>query len=289
MKASAIEFRLRMLIQIVIVTIAMWAPWVRPWDWGKRLSTLEWLALEISRTGLVSFTVSTPIVILFGVLLAACGMVLRVWGAAYLGYDVVHHGDMQAGAVMAAGPYRYMRNPLYLGGWCMMAAISLLLTPSGALLMVVLIGIFYLRLVLGEEAFLNEKLGEPYRTYLRAVPRILPQLRAGLPSSDAKPHWVIAALTEIMPIGVFLTMAIVSWTYDNQTMLLGILISFLASMLVRGLMKDLIPALVFIVIAPAVWGSFHLSIVRSGLIAFGASLVVHALMSGIKQKPSPQK
>jgi hypothetical protein len=216
-------------------------------------------------------------------------MVLRVWGAAYLGYDVVHHEDMQAGAVMAAGPYRYMRNPLYLGGWCMMAAISLLLTPSGALLMVVLIGIFYLRLVLGEEAFLSEKLGDPYRAYLRAVPRILPRVRAGIPSAAAKPHWVTAALTEIMPIGTFLTMAIVSWTYDNQTMLLFILISFLTSMLVRGLMKDLIPALAFIVIAPAAWGLFHLSIVRSGLIAFGASLVVHALMSGIRQKPSPQK
>ncbi len=289
MKASAIEFRLRMLIQIVIVAIAMWAPWVRPWDWGKRLSTLEWLALEISRTGLASFTVATPIVIIFGALLAACGMVLRVWGAAYLGYDVVHHEAMQAGAVMAAGPYRYMRNPLYLGGWCMMAAISLLLTPSGALLMVVLIGMFYLRLVLGEEAFLGERLGEPYRAYLRAVPRILPRLGTGLPSFDAKPHWITAALTEIMTIGVFLTMAIVSWTYDNQEMLLGILISFLASMLVRGLMKDLIPALAFLVIAPAAWGLFHLSIIRSGLIAFGAALVMHAVMPAIRQKPSPQK
>ena len=288
MKASAIEFRLRMVIQIVIVFIAMWAPWVRPWDIKLRISTLEWLALEISRLGLASFTISTHIVILFGIILAAIGMVLRVWGTAYLGYEVVHHEDMQAGAVMAAGPYRYMRNPLYAGGWFMMAAFSLLLTPSGALLMVVLIAIFYLRLVLGEEAFLTEKLGNPYRQYLRTVPRIVPQLRTSLPCADAKPRWLTAALTEIMPIGVFLTFAIVSWTYDNQTMLLAILISFVVSMVVRGLMKTTIPTLVCLAIAPAAWGLFHLSIFRASLIGLGAAVVVYALMPGIRNKTSAE-
>jgi hypothetical protein len=106
MKASAIEFRLRMVIQIIIVSIAMWAPWVRPWDMRLRRSALEWLALQISHTGLASFTVSTSIVIVFGATLAAIGMVLRVWGAAYLGYDVVHHAEMQGGGVMAALPRR---------------------------------------------------------------------------------------------------------------------------------------------------------------------------------------
>lgn len=289
MKASAIEFRLRMLIQIVIVFIAIWAPWVRPWNMEKRLSTLEGLALEINRSGLASFTVSTHIVIIFGTILAAIGMVLRVWGAAYLGYDVVHHENMQAGAVMAAGPYRRMRNPLYLGGWFMMTAISLLLTPSGALLMVVLIGIFYLRLILGEEAFLTEKLGEPYREYLGAVPRIVPRLGAGLPSAAAEPRWLTAVLTEIVPIGAFLTFAVVSWTYDNPTMLLAIFISFVASMVVRGLMKKTIPALVFLVVSPAAWGLFHVSIVRAGLIGFGASVVVYALMPGVRKKTSAQE
>jgi len=289
MKASAIEFRLRMLIQIVIVSVAMWAPWVRPWDMGLRRSALEWLALQISHTGLASFTVSTSIVIVFGSLLAAIGMVLRVWGAAYLGYDVVHHENMQGGSVMAAGPYRSMRNPLYLGGWFMMAAISLLLTPSGALFMVVLVGIFYLRLVLGEEAFLAEKLGHPYREYLRAVPRIVPRFRStALPSPAAKPRWMIAVLTEIMPIGVFITMAFVSWTYDNGVMLWSILISFLASMVVRGLMKAPVPTSAFIVVAPAAWGMFHLGIFRALLIGLGVSLVVRALVPRAKQEAKPR-
>src|ERR1700689_517166 len=155
MRASAIEFRLRMLIMIIIVFCGFWSPWLGSWDFGRRISTLEWLPLEISRLGIFSFPVATPIVIVFGALVALAGAALRVWGTAYLGYSTVHHGDMQAGAVMADGPFRYLRNPLYLGGWFMMLAVTLLMTPSGALFTIVLITIFYMRLILGEEAFLG--------------------------------------------------------------------------------------------------------------------------------------
>jgi protein-S-isoprenylcysteine O-methyltransferase Ste14 len=278
MRASAIEFRLRMLIQIVIVFLGFWAPWLGMFDLGRRISALEWLALEISRTGLVRFTYSTPIVIVAGALLAALGAIFRVWGAAYLGYDTVHHADMQAGGVMAAGPYRYVRNPLYIGGWFMMAAVSLLMPPTGALFVMVLVSVFYLRLILGEEAFLTAKLGEPYREYLRAVPRLLPSLRANLPAGPAVPHWLTALLTEVMSIGIFVTLAFLSWTYNNETMLWGIFASFIASMVIRGLMKRPIPTCVFVVVPPAVWGLAHVSVFRSTLIGFGAALVVYAIM-----------
>ncbi len=157
MKASAIEFRLRMWIQIVIVFLGFWAPWLGTLDWDRRISTLAWLAMEISRMGIVSFRVAAPVVIVCGALAALLGAVLRVWGAAYLGYGTVHHEEMQGGAVMAAGPFRYVRNPLYLGGWFMMLAICLLMTPTGALFVMVLVTIFYVRLILGEEAFLTSK------------------------------------------------------------------------------------------------------------------------------------
>jgi protein-S-isoprenylcysteine O-methyltransferase Ste14 len=287
MRATALEFRLRMLILVAIASIGVWAPWVGPWDIGRRISTLEWLALQISRTGWVSFSVATPFVIVFGALLAAVGMVLRVWGAAYLGYSTVHHADMQAGAVMAAGPYRYVRNPLYLGGWFMFAAISLLVTPSGALFIMAFAIFFQFRLILGEEAFLDGQLGDPYREYLRAVPRLIPRLHPSLPQAPAQPHWLTAALTEIMPIGTFVTLAIVSWWYDNELMLKAILISLVVSMVVRGLMKAVIPTCAFLVVAPAAWGFFHLSPIRSALIGLGVSLVVGALMPRKHGEPKP--
>ena len=289
MRASAIEFRLRMVIQIIIVFFGFWAPWVGGWDFGWRISALEWLPLEVSRLGVVSFTVATPIVIVLGALAALAGAVLRVWGTAYLGYSTVHHGDMQAGAVMADGPYRYVRNPLYLGGWFMMIAVSLLMSPSGALFTVVLLTIFYLRLILGEEAFLTEQLGQPYEEYLRAVPRLLPRLRGSLPPAGNKPHWLTALLTEVMPVGTFFTMAVLAWFYDQQLMLEGILWSFLASLVARGLMKTWIPTLLGAAVFTVALGGFHLSWPRSILIAFGAWLIVSALMPGRKSKAGEPK
>jgi protein-S-isoprenylcysteine O-methyltransferase Ste14 len=235
MKASAIEFRLRMLIMTTIIVVGFWAPWIEAWDLGRRISLLEWLALETSRAGLLRFTYATPVVIIVGALLAAAGMILRIWGAAYLGYGTVHHAQMQAGAVMADGPYRYMRNPLYTGGWCMMAAMAFVMPPTGALFAMPLLTLFLYRLILGEEAFLAAQLGEPYRAYLRAVPRFIPRLRGALPAAGRKPHWLIAIVTELNPIGIFITLAVLSWWYDNELMLKAILVSFGASLVVGAL------------------------------------------------------
>ena len=287
MKASAIEFRLRMWIQIGLFLIGFWAPWLGPVDFSRRISTLAWLAMEISRLGIASFSVAASVVIVAGALAALVGAVLRVWGAAYLGYSTVHHEDMQGSAVMAAGPFRYMRNPLYLGGWFMMLAICLLMTPSGALFAMALVTIFYLRLILGEEAFLAAKLGEPYREYLRAAPRLVPSMRSGLPASQAKPHWLISVLTEINPIGVFVALAFLSWSYDNELMLKFILATFLLSMVVRGLMKAPIPTAIFLVVAAAARFAFHQAVPKALLIAFGVALIAHALLPRKEVKPDP--
>lgn len=235
MRASAIEFRLRMLIMTVIVVVGFWAPWIGGANLGQRISLLEWLALMASRTGLLRFTYATPVVIVTGALLAAIGMVLRVSGTAYLGYGTVHHGEMQAGTVMADGPYRYVRNPLYLGGWCMLAAMAFVMPPTGALFAMPLLTIFLLRLTLAEETFLTVQLGEPYKAYLHTVPRLIPRLRGALPAAGHKPHWLVALLTELNPIGVFVTLAILSWWYDNELMLKAILVSFGVSLVARAL------------------------------------------------------
>jgi protein-S-isoprenylcysteine O-methyltransferase Ste14 len=286
MRASAIEFRLRMIIQIVIVFFGFWAPWVGGWDFGWQTTSLVWIPYELGRLGIAGFAVAMPTVIVLGAVAALAGAVLRVWGTAYLGYSTVHHGDMQAGAVMADGPFRYLRNPLYLGGWFMMLAVTLLMTPSGALFTIVLITIFYLRLILGEESFLGKQLGQPYAEYLRSVPRLIPRLRSGLPPAGNKPHWLIAIATEVMPIGVFLTMAVLAWFYSQQQQLMleGIFWSFLASLLARGLMKAWIPTLASAAAFVVAWWPFHLNWPRSILIAFGVWLIVRALVPGRKSK-----
>ena len=137
---------------------------------------------------------------------------------------------------MADGPYRFLRNPLYLGGWSMMLAMAFIMPPTGALFSMTLLTIFMLRLVLGEEALLARQLGESYQAYLRAVPRLIPRVRAALPPAGHKPHWLMAVISELNPIGVFITLACLSWTYDNLLMIKAILVSFGISLVVRAVL-----------------------------------------------------
>jgi protein-S-isoprenylcysteine O-methyltransferase Ste14 len=169
-------------------------------------------------------------------LFAAAGAWLRVWGTAYLGTATVTGLDMKAGCVMADGPFRYVRNPLYLGLWFMAAAMAFIMPVTGAVFAMVLLSVFLMRLILAEEGFLSEKIGEPYTVYLRAVPRIVPRLRTNLPSGTSPAQWLRAVLAELMPIGVFVTLAFLSWNYDSRLMLRIILIFFGASLVMRALM-----------------------------------------------------
>ena len=239
MGASAIEFRLRMLINAAIIILGFWAPWIESWHVGRRITLLGWLALELSRTGIASFAVATSILLIIAALIAAKAVLFRVWGTAYLGSDTVNSFEMGASKVMADGPYRYMRNPLYIGLWCMVIAAAFLMPVSGAAFAVVLIAIFGIRLTLGEEAFLKAQLGDPYLAYMRAVPRFVPRLRGAPAPAGVKPRWLRATLAELTPIGVLIAIVVFSRNYELEIAGPIILVFFGASLIVRALMPAL--------------------------------------------------
>ena len=228
-----------MILMALLITIGFWSPWVQLWGIGSRISLLEWLALELSRLGLLTFTVATPVVIVCGAVVAALGAVLRIWGSAWLGHGVVINPNMQAGGLMADGPFRYVRNPLYLGMYLWTAAMSLVMPASGALFVLITVPMLIAALIAGEETFLSASMGAPYRQYLASVPRIVPRLRTTLSPSGNRPHWMQAVLSEIFPIGVFVTIAFLSWTYDDRILWRALLISFGLSLVARALMPGL--------------------------------------------------
>jgi len=236
MRATSFEFRMRMAIMFALVAVGFWAPWTGSLGVGGRTPLLEWMALEISRLGLLSFTGAIAAVIVLASVIAGIAAVFRVWGTAWLGNGTVNSFEMRGSAVVASGPYRYVRNPLYIGTWYLVAAIAFVMPASGALFCMVLLSVFLLRLILAEEAFLAGQIGEPYVAYRRAVPRLLPRVRTGLMPSNGAPRWGRAILAEINPVGVFAITAVLSWRYDKALMLRAILISFGVSLVVRALM-----------------------------------------------------
>jgi protein-S-isoprenylcysteine O-methyltransferase Ste14 len=76
---------------------------------------------------------------------------------------------------VAVGPYRYVRNPMYVGGFTLLLgwalyrnSISLLIFSCAFVLL------FHLFVIGYEERALREKFGSEYERYLATVPRWLP-------------------------------------------------------------------------------------------------------------------
>ena len=146
---------------MLLYLIGFWAPWT--WTRGTFAppASTAWLALSttLARWNWLRIDQATLLVTVMVILCGFLGGILRVWGTAYLGASTVHAGPMQAGSVMAGGPYRYVRNPLYLGSMFLAASIAVLMPPSGAVVFLLAAGLFYFRLILGEEAFLGRERG----------------------------------------------------------------------------------------------------------------------------------
>lgn len=76
---------------------------------------------------------------------------------------------------VAFGPYRAVRNPMYVGGWLTLAGAALLARSSGILsLSLAALGAGHLFVVLWEEPTLAAKFGAPYEQYRAPVSRWIP-------------------------------------------------------------------------------------------------------------------
>ena len=223
-----------MAVNAGIIILGFWSPWIEAWGVGKRISLMEWLALQLSRLGIASFSIATDALVIIAIFFALTAAALRISGTAHLGPDTVNNLNMIAGSVAADGPYRFVRNPLYLGLWCMVAAMAFLMPASGALFAVVLVTLFVIRLTLGEEAFLSARIGSPYAAYLHAVPRFIPRLRGAPSSSGTKPDWLRASLAELTPVGVLVGLIVFSRNYNLALAGRIILIFLGASLVIRA-------------------------------------------------------
>jgi Phospholipid methyltransferase len=128
-------------------------------------------------------------VIAIGALLVFLSAALRTWGAAYLRTEIVHDAAQHSDALVADGPFRYTRNPLYLATLPMAAGIGVLASVSGFIFLVLANWIFVYRLILREEKALRHSQGQSYRAYCETVPRFWPSLRPRVPSGNRRPQW----------------------------------------------------------------------------------------------------
>jgi protein-S-isoprenylcysteine O-methyltransferase Ste14 len=129
------------------------------------------------------------ITIVIGALLVFLAAAIRTWGVAYLRTDIVHDTAQHSEALVADGPFRYVRNPLYFATLPMAAGIGVLASRSGFVLLVLANWIFVYRLIFREEESLRKNQGESYLAYCRSVPRFWPSFTPRVPPGNLEPHW----------------------------------------------------------------------------------------------------
>jgi protein-S-isoprenylcysteine O-methyltransferase Ste14 len=121
---------------------------------------------------------------------------MRTWGSAYLRAEVVHDSALRTEQLVADGPFRYVRNPLYFGNLLLAAGVGLFTCRTGWFVLVIGQMLFLRRLIEREETVLREAQGEAYRAYLAAVPRLWPALRPHMPAGGTQPRWLQGFLGE---------------------------------------------------------------------------------------------
>lgn len=139
---------------------------------------------------LVVFGRPTMVSAIAGIGIAALGELLRIWAVGYSGVTT-RANVVTAPALVTAGPYAYMRNPLYVGntiialGFWLAFSGGLPIVQSATILAFVLLMVagVYAMIIPLEEAYLTETFGAPYRQYVTRVPRIMP---THIPPADAK-------------------------------------------------------------------------------------------------------
>lgn len=129
-------------------------------------------------------------------LFCVANAVVRTWATAYLNPEVMVDSRLHSTRLVADGPYRYVRNPLYFGNVLLAIGFGMMASRIGFVILVGGMIAYVYRLILREEAGIRASQGESYRAYCDAVPRLLPAMRPQLPSSGAKPNWSDGLLGE---------------------------------------------------------------------------------------------
>ncbi len=105
---------------------------------------------------------------LAGILLIFFGAVLRAYASGFLDKE---------GRLSIAGPFAFVRNPLYLGTLLMACGVARSQSAWIALTLVLFLGSSLLYAVsLAEERVLAEKFPATFPRYLREVPRFIPRI-----------------------------------------------------------------------------------------------------------------
>jgi protein-S-isoprenylcysteine O-methyltransferase Ste14 len=155
--------------------------------------------LAVPAAALALFGKPSAFSVTLGLPLAIAGELVRCWAVGYSGASTRNDAVVAANLV-TAGPYAYVRNPLYLGNFITALGFAIAFTgKNGALEKLALIAAslgtmlaVYATIVPHEEHFLQATFGEEFERYCEQVPAIFPRFEPAAGGSGTWQSDVIA-------------------------------------------------------------------------------------------------
>jgi protein-S-isoprenylcysteine O-methyltransferase Ste14 len=235
LQRSPALFRYRVVIFLALYLIGFNVPWSRYFAIGTESTTWIVLSSLLANSGLTNLAYATVIVTILAIVCGLAGAALRLWATAYLGAGVMNDGSLRADRVVASGPYRYLRNPLYLGNMLTSLAVSILMPPAGAVFFLAGSALLTAALVAAESPHLAQQLGPAYAAYREQVPSFLPAVRPHVPAATVQPHWAQSLAAEVFHVGVAGSLLFLAWQYNVTLLIRCLLICFGLSLVANGI------------------------------------------------------
>lgn len=207
MRATQWEFRHRTWLIFGIFCAGLACYWFDPHSSGQVLAI--WLRAHVAFFGAHSPQSAVRFIFVTGGFVVGIGGMIRAWGGAFLRAEVLQDSRVRTERLLADGPFRYTRNPLYLGVLIGVFGAGVMCSPVGWVVQAGLAVVFVYRLILREEDELLATQGESFRAYCRAVPRLLPAIKPQVAASGARPHWGEALVVQAPWWGI--AAACVTW------------------------------------------------------------------------------
>lgn len=154
--------------------------------------------LSIPALMLAAFGKPSAFSITLGLPIAIAGELLRCWAVGYSGVTT-REDHVTAPELVTAGPYAYVRNPLYVGNFITAAGFAIAFTGGNPFekklgLIAASLGTMaavYSIIIPHEEQYLRSQFGEPYERYCASVPQIVPSVPRGAQDNEGRGHEVI--------------------------------------------------------------------------------------------------
>src|SRR5258708_3641592 len=160
-RVFAIAWKVAIVI-VVWLALGWLTGYLRPLDASLGVELPAWVQIP----GIVALLAGAALVLLCGALLSTSGIGTLRGEEWFMPRKFV-----------ATGPFRFVRNPMSLGGAVLMTGIALWHQSTlGIGLTVALFLVFHLVVVYKEEPGLEKRFGDSYREYRRNVPRWVPRI-----------------------------------------------------------------------------------------------------------------